>query len=75
MSNRELNKIAKNAVREAMRLRDHDKVQKRKRREEDKKARQKARAAMFTFIEIFALGVICQPLITIVFEIIKRHFQ
>lgn len=57
-NNRELNKIAKNAVREALRLKDLDKNNKRKRREERSKKAAATRQKAFTFLEIFILGVV-----------------
>lgn len=63
MPRKELDRIAKNAVREALRLKDMDKNIKRKRKEEKKKAAAKVRGQVFTFLEIFILGLILHPVI------------
>lgn len=73
-NDRDLNKIAKNAVREALRLKGMDKNNKRKRREElSKKAAQK-RQAFFTFIEIFILGVVAQPFVGMAYAILQKKY-
>lgn len=63
LNRRELDKIAKNAVRDAMRLRDKDKMDKRKRREERGKKAAQTRQKLFTFIEIFILGLVLHPFV------------
>lgn len=62
-NNRELQKIARQAVQQALRLKDMDKNNKRKRREEAKKQAAKTRQQMFTFLEIFILGVLLHPFV------------
>jgi len=62
-NSRELQKIAKNAVREALRLKDLDKNNKRKRREEASKKAAQSRQKFFTFLEIFILGVVLHPFV------------
>lgn len=57
-SRRELERVAKNAVRDYARTRDLDKNVKRKRKDERKKQSAKVRAQVFTALEIFILGVV-----------------
>jgi hypothetical protein len=71
-NNRELNKIAKNAVREALRLKDMDKNNKRKRREERSKKAAQTRQKVFTFLEIFILGVILHPFVGALFNYLQH---
>lgn len=72
-NNRELNKIAKNAVREALRLKDMDKNNKRKRREEASKKAAATRQKFFTFLEIFILGVILHAPVGAAWNALMRH--
>jgi hypothetical protein len=62
-SRKELDRIAKNAVREALRLKGMDKNNKRKRREEARKQAAKTRQQFFTALEIFILGVLLHPFV------------
>lgn len=63
MSRKELDRIAKNAVRDALRLKGMDKQSKRKRKEESSKKAAVKRQRFFNFIEIFILGVLLHPIV------------
>lgn len=62
-SRRDLDKIAKNAVREALRLKDSDKNAKRKRKAEQAKQAGEKMKKFANFIYIFALGILLHPVV------------
>lgn len=72
---RDIERAVQKAVRQAMQYRDHDKKDKRRRREEASKKSAAKRAKMFTYLELFILGVVLQPFVVLISHIIYNHFE
>lgn len=62
-SKRQVERDIRRAVRDAMRLRDKDKTDKRKRKEESKKKAANTWKGITNFIYIFALGLLLHPVV------------
>lgn len=67
-------KVIERAVRNALRMRDQPKIDKRKKREEAHKAGVKRRAEMLYFLEIFILGIVSAPFVGMGYNYLKGKY-